>query len=46
MFCLHVIATKPDFGVSDKMGFKPACSASETSYKIESLLVAILDTNV
>ena len=35
--------TKSVFGVSDKMIFKPACSAIETSYKIENLLVASLD---
>ena len=36
-------ATKPDFGVSDKVRLKPARSATETSYKIESSLVTRLD---
>ena len=36
-------ARKPDFGISDKVRFQPACSATETSQKIEILLVAILD---
>ena len=31
------------FGVSDKVRFKPACSATKTIYKIEILLVASLD---
>ena len=35
-------ARKHVFGVSDKVRFKPACSATETSYKI--LLVASPDT--
>ena len=34
---------KPVFGVSDKVWFNPVCSATETSKKIESLLVASLD---
>ena len=34
---------KPVLGVSDKVRFKPACSATETSLKNESLLVASLD---
>ena len=38
-----LVATKPVFGVSDKMRFKPACSATETSLKIEISLVASLD---
>ena len=38
---LHV--TKPVFGVPDKVRFKPACSATETSLKIEISLVASLD---
>ena len=37
------IATKPVFGVSDKVRFKPACSATGTSYKIESSFVASFD---
>ena len=32
---------KPVFGVSDKGGFEPACTATETSNKHEILLVAI-----
>ena len=36
-------ATKPVFGVSDKVRFKPACSAEETSKKIEISLVSSLD---
>ena len=35
--------TKPIFWVSDKSKLKPVSSATETSYKIESLLVAGLD---
>ena len=38
-------ATKPVFGVSDKVKFKSACSATETSWKIEILLIAILDND-
>ena len=30
-FCLIIIATKPVFGVSDKVRFKPACGATENS---------------
>ena len=36
-------ATKPVFGVSDKARLKPVSSATETSYKLENLLVASLD---
>ena len=36
-------ARNPVFGVSDKVRFKPACSATETSKKIKSLHVASLD---
>ena len=36
-------ATKPVFGVSDKVRFKSACSAPETSKKIEISLIARLD---
>ena len=35
--------TKPVFGVSNKVRHKPVSSATETSYKIEILLVASLD---
>ena len=35
-------ARKPVFGVSEKVRFKPACSATETSKKLEILLVASL----
>ena len=28
---MGLVATKPVFGVSDKVRFKPACSATETS---------------
>ena len=34
---------KPVFGVSNKARLKPVLSATETSYKIEILLVARLD---
>ena len=34
---------KPGFRVSDKVRFKPACSAIETSWKIEISLVASKD---
>ena len=40
---LVLVATKPVFGVSDKVRFKPACSATENSYKNEISLVASLD---
>ena len=36
-------ATKAVFRVSDKARLKPVSSATETSYKIESSLVATLD---
>ena len=36
-------ATKPVFGVSDKGRLKPVSSATETSQKIEILLVESLD---
>ena len=36
-------ARKPVFGVSDKVTFKPACSASKTSYGTEISHVASLD---
>ena len=38
---LHV--RKPVLQVSDEVRFKPTCSATETSYKIEISLIAILD---
>ena len=37
------VATKPVFGVSYKVRSKPECSATGTSYKVESLLVACFD---
>ena len=37
------VARKPVFGVSDKVRFKPVSSATETSCKIDILLVARLD---
>ena len=37
------VATKPVFGVSYKVGFKPVCSATETIWKIEISLEASLD---
>ena len=40
---LGLVARKPVFGVSDKVRFKPACSATETSQKKEISLVASLD---
>ena len=40
---MGLVATKPVFGASDEMRFKPACSARETSYKNEISLVASLD---
>ena len=36
------VTTKPVFGVSDKAILKPACSATETSWKTKVLLVASL----
>ena len=41
--CFCRVATKPVFGVSDKVIFKLACSATEKSYNIEILLVECLD---
>ena len=41
-FTFWLVATKPVFGVSDKVRFKLVSSASETSYNIEILLVASL----
>ena len=35
--------TKPIVGISNKMRFKPACSATGTSEKVENLLVAGLE---
>ena len=40
---LGLVARKPVFGVSEKARLKPACSATETSQKIEISLVASLD---
>ena len=40
---MGLYATKPVFGVSDEVRFKPACSATETSLKIEFSLIASLD---
>ena len=37
------VVTQPVFPVSDKVIFKPACSANETSQKIEISLVACID---
>ena len=34
---------KPVFRVSDEVRFKPACSSTEISYKIEISLIASLD---
>ena len=38
------LTTKPVFGVSDKVRYKPVCSATGTSQKNEISLVASLDT--
>ena len=40
---MDLIATKPTFGGSEKVRFKVACSAIETSQKTEILQVASLD---
>ena len=40
---MGLVARKPDFGVSDKVGFKPVCSATYTSLKVEISLEASLD---
>ena len=40
---MGLVATKPVFGVSDKVRFKAACSATETSWKNKISLVASLD---
>ena len=42
-YVLGCDARKPVFRVPDKVNFKPACSATETSYKIKILLVASLN---
>ena len=39
---MGLVATKPVFWVFDKVRFKPACTATGTSYKIEILLVSSL----
>ena len=41
-YYMGLVATKPVFGVSDKVRFKPACSATETSSKIEIASVSSL----
>ena len=38
--------TKPFFRVSDKARLKPLSSATESSYKLENLLVASLDVKL
>ena len=40
---MGLFGTIPVFWVSDKVRFKPACSATETSWKIELSLLACLD---
>ena len=40
---MGLIVRKPVLGVSDKVRFKPACSAVETRKKIEISLIASLD---
>ena len=40
---MGLVTTKPVFGVSDIVRFKPACSATGTSKKIEISLVASFD---
>ena len=40
---MGLVAAKPVFGVPDKERFKPACSATKTSKKVEILPVASLD---
>ena len=40
---MGLVSAKPVFGVSDKVIFKPACSAAETSQKNEISLRASLD---
>ena len=40
---LGLDATKPVFRVSEKVGLKPVSLATETSKKIENLLIASLD---
>ena len=40
---LSSVQEKPFFSVSDEVRFKSACSATETSLKIEILLVASVD---
>ena len=44
MIALHMdlCVRKPVLGMSDKVRFKPACSATETSHKIEIGLIASL----
>ena len=43
LYDMGLDASKPAFGVSDKARLKPVSSATETSYKLENLLVANLD---
>ena len=43
MHRLGLVARKSVFGISEKVRFKPACSATESSYKYEISLVASLD---
>ena len=41
---MGLVRRKPVFGVSDKVGFKQACSATITCLKVEISLEASLDT--
>ena len=43
LFNMGLVVTKPVFWVSDKVRFKPACSAIEARYNIEISLIASLD---
>ena len=40
---MGLVARKPVFRISDKVGFKPACSPTYTSLKVEISLEASLD---
>ena len=47
VYCIQnemgLVARKPVFGVSNKVRFKPACSATDSARKFEILLVESLD---
>ena len=40
---MSLVMRKPVFGVCDKVRFKPACSATETSYRLKISVIANRD---